>query len=256
MPRHLPFSLLGLCVLTLPSSPAVAEEADGPVYELRIYTCAPDRLDALSERFAKHTISLFNKHGMESVAYWVPTDEPKSQNTLIYLLRHKSQEAAKASWDGFRNDPDWKAVAAEWREKYGKVLAQAPESTYLTPTDYSPKVTSPASESLYELRVYTANEGKLDALHARFRDHTDKIFRRHGLKAYAYWKPMDQPKSEKLLVYILEHPNRAQARMAWRAFGGDPDWRAARAASEADGPLLETRPESIYMRLTDYSPHK
>ena len=233
-----------------------AEPGDGPVYELRVYTCEPGKLAALNERFRDHTMKIFARHGIENVAYWVPTQGPESETTLIYLLRHKSREAAATSWADFRNDPEWKQVAAASQEKYGKILAKAPESTYLIPTDYSPEIEVIKGDCLYELRTYTAAEGKLDALHERFRKQTDKLFAKHGMPALAYWKPMDEPKSKNVLIYVLEHQDLDAAQASWAAFMQDPDWQAARRASEVDGRLTAQRPERVYMRLTDYSPKK
>jgi hypothetical protein len=106
------------------------------VYELRTYYAAPGKLADLNARFRNHTVKLFEKHGMKNVVYGVPMDAPASGNTLIYLLQHESREAAKKSWDGFRNDPDWnKARTAS--EVNGK-LADKVESIFLEPTDYSP----------------------------------------------------------------------------------------------------------------------
>ena len=226
--------------------PTLAEEsADGPVYELRVYTCEPGKLTALNERFRDHTLTIFARHGIESVAYWIPTEGPASETTLIYLLRHKGRAAAKESWDAFRNDPEWKKVAAESQEKNGKILAQAPESTYLAPTDYSPKKMEIKKDCLYELRTYTAAEGKLAALHDRFRQHTDKLFTELGLPCIGYFKPLDEPKSQNVMVYILEHQNRESADKAWKAFMDDPRWQAARKSTEAAGRLTATRPERV-----------
>ncbi len=233
---------------------AAAPAEEGPVYELRIYTCEPGKLAALHERFRDHTMRIFKNHGMENVAYWTPTDEPKSANTLVYLLRHQSREAAKASWQAFGADPAWKKVARASREKHGKILAKRPFSVFLAATDYSPDIKPAPQGKLYELRVYTAPPGKLGDLHTRFRDHTDHIFAKHDMKAFAYWKPTDEPQSENTLYYVLEFTDRAQAGKAWKAFIDDPEWQAAQKASEANGPLLAKRPESTYMRPTDYSP--
>jgi len=115
-----------------PATPVFAE-----VYELRIYTTNEGKLDALNSRFRDHTVRLFAKHGMESVAYWVPTDEPQSKNTLIYVLRHESREAAAESWKAFLSDPEWKKVAQE-SQVDGKILAKRPESIFMQATDYSP----------------------------------------------------------------------------------------------------------------------
>jgi hypothetical protein len=106
--------------------------AEDRVYELRTYYTVPGRLDALLARFRDHTTRLFEKHGMVNVGYWIPKDKP---NTLIYLLSHKSADAAKKSWDAFRSDPDWvKARTAS--EASGKIVDKV-ESVFLAPTDFS-----------------------------------------------------------------------------------------------------------------------
>jgi hypothetical protein len=109
------------------------------------------------------------------------------------------------------------------------------------------------SDVVYELRIYHANEGKLDALLARFRDHTITIFNRHGLKSVAYWTPTDEPLKGKTLIYILEHPSRAEATANWKAFHDDPEWVKVSTASEVNGKLVE-KVDSTYMTLTDFSP--
>lgn len=114
----------------------------------------------------------------------------------------------------------------------------------------------PAADSpVYELRIYTCNEGKLDALLARFRDHTCKLFEKHGMKNLGYWVPVDEDKGSKTtLIYILEHQSREAAKDSFAAFGKDPEWQAARKASEEAGKILAKPPESIFMTPTDYSP--
>jgi hypothetical protein len=107
------------------------------VFEIRTYSANEGKLDDLLKRFRDHTCKLFEKHGMTNVGYWVPEDEPKSKDTLIYVISHESREAAKKNWDDFHNDPDWKQVAAA-SEVNGKLLAKAPESVYADPTDFSP----------------------------------------------------------------------------------------------------------------------
>lgn len=108
------------------------------VFELRIYHCAEGRLPALLTRFREHTMTLFARHGMKSVAYWVPTDEPLRSNTLFYVLKFPSREAATKSWKQFGEDPEWKRVQAE-SEKDGKIVERI-ESTFLELTDFSPKL--------------------------------------------------------------------------------------------------------------------
>jgi hypothetical protein len=110
-----------------------------------------------------------------------------------------------------------------------------------------------AGGPVYELRVYHANEGKLDALVARFRDYTDAIFKRHGMKSVAYWLPTDEPLKGKTLIYILKHPSREAATSNWKSFHDDPEWIKVSTESEKNGKLVE-KVDSTYMTLTDFSP--
>ena len=113
-------------------------QAAGIVYELRVYHAAPGKLGDLLSRFREHTIKIFNRHGMKSVAYWTPLDEPEKSNTLIYILQHPSREAAAANWKSFQDDPEWKAVK-EKSEANGKLVEKV-DSTYLALTDFSPRL--------------------------------------------------------------------------------------------------------------------
>jgi NIPSNAP len=111
----------------------------------------------------------------------------------------------------------------------------------------------PASDTrVFELRTYYANPGKMAALHARFRDHTIKLFEKHGMTVIGFWSPMEKDKAEEVLVYILAFPSKEAADKAWKAFREDPDWLKAKAESEKDGPLVK-KVESIFLNPTDYS---
>jgi hypothetical protein len=113
--------------------------------------------------------------------------------------------------------------------------------------------TAPAAEDtrVFEMRVYYAAEGKLDDLHARFRDHTTKLFAKHGMTNLGYWVPIDNP--ERKLVYVLAYPSREARDAAWKGFLADPDWKAAQSASEKNGRLV-AKIESTHLRATDFSP--
>lgn len=113
--------------------------ADAPAaraFELRTYHTFPGRLDALHKRFREHTMKIFEKHGMKNVGYWVPQDSPAKETTLVYVISHASREAAKTNWDEFRDDPQWKAVAAA-SEADGKIVEKV-DSVFMDATDYSP----------------------------------------------------------------------------------------------------------------------
>ena len=111
----------------------------------------------------------------------------------------------------------------------------------------------PSATTVYELRIYHAYEGKLDDVLRRFRDHTTKLFERHGIKNVAYWTPTDDPLKGKTLVYILAHPSREAATANWQAFRDDPEWQSVRDKSEANGKLVE-KIDSTFMVMTDFSP--
>ena len=128
-------------------------------------------------------------------------------------------------------------------------------------TDYSPEIKSSqgASPRVFELRDYTASEGNLAALDARFRDHTVKLFTKHGMEHVGYWHPVRGKDGKQRMVYILAHKNKEAAAASWIAFRKDPDWVAAKDASEkkAGGSLTASNGViSIYMAPTDYSSTK
>ena len=110
-------------------------------------------------------------------------------------------------------------------------------------------------DRVFELRIYHANPGKMKALHARFRDHTGKLFKKHGMTIIGYWSPTDTDEAEKKLYYILAYPSKEAAERSWKAFREDPDWVKAKDESEKDGKLVD-KVESVYMSPTDYSPMK
>jgi hypothetical protein len=113
---------------------------------------------------------------------------------------------------------------------------------------------SAASEQrVFELRTYYTNAGKLDALNARFRDHTNRLFKKHGMEIVGFWTPQENPEGK--LVYLLAFPSRDAAMASWNAFRNDPEWQKAKAESEKDG-VLVARVESVFLNPTDYSPIK
>jgi hypothetical protein len=112
----------------------------------------------------------------------------------------------------------------------------------------------PPAARVYELRTYQTHPGKLDALNARFRDHTTEIFDRHGMTSVGYWMPADEDKGAgQTLVYLLSFPGREAAEKSWAAFRADEEWQKVKAESEADGPLV-AKVESVFLEPNDYSP--
>jgi hypothetical protein len=255
--RFIPPALALTALLTTTTS--ADDKKDAAVYEMRVYYAAPGKLDALNARFRDHTMKLFARHGMTNVGYFVPVGENKD-NKLVYFLSYPSKDAAAQSWKAFGADPDWKKAKAE-SEKDGKLVTKV-ESRYLSPTDYSPelKVGEANAVRVFELRTYTTTKGNLPALDARFRDHTMKLFDKHGMRNLVYWHLLpDQKGADNTLIYLLAHKSPEAAKASFDAFRGDPAWKAALAESEkkAGGPLTEEGGVvSEFLKPTDYSPLK
>ena len=130
-------------------------------------------------------------------------------------------------------------------------------STIAAETKATPVSPSVAKDSrCFELRTYHAAPGKLEALNARFRDHTCELFKKHGMELVGFWIPADQDKgADSTLIYLLAHRSREEAKKSWAAFATDPEWKKVKAESETNGKLVE-KVESVYLSATDYSAMK
>jgi hypothetical protein len=202
-------------------------------------------------------VKLFKKHGISNLGYWVQLDKAGNKtDKLTFLLAYPSREAREKSWKAFQEDPDWKA--AKTASETAGPLVQKVENPFLVATDYSPEVRPSKWDSarVFELRIYKTPPGRLEALNTRFRDHTTKLFSRHGMMNFGYWTPMDKKDgAEDTLIYILAHKSREAAAESFKAFRENPEWIAARKASEEKaGGSLTTKVESVFMTPTDYSP--
>lgn len=245
-------ALLGVLLVPVALS---AAERDTRVFEMRTYYAPEGKLDALLARFRDHTLKLFEKHGITNIGYWVPLDNP--ENKLIYMIAFPSREAREKSWKAFGADPAWQE-AKRASEANGRLVTKV-ESRFLTATDYSPAIKpSHDGDRVFELRTYTTTPGNLGALKARFRDHTVRLFENHGMTNVAYWTPMeDQEGADHTLVYILAHRSPEAAKASFAAFREDPQWIAARKASEekAGGSLtVKGGVKSVFMKAADFSP--
>jgi hypothetical protein len=255
------YSLLSLGLLLAVSSVTSAHpgkpgshKPSTKLYEVRIYYPTPGKYAEIVDRFRQYTTKIFEKHGMENIGYWTPTDTARKE--LIYILAYPSREARDASWKAFGSDPEWKAVVAK-TEANGKLVDHV-DQIFMSEADFSPavKTTAKSPERTFELRTYTPAPDKLENLLTRFRDHTVKLFGKHGMTNVAYWVTQEkdgtaQPK----LVYILAHASEAAGKASFDTFRKDPDWVKVKADSEKNGPLT-TKVESVYMKPTDYSPIK
>jgi len=251
---------LGLAALfTMTTDIAADDKPAARLYEMRVYYAHPGKLEALNARFRDHTTKLFEKHGMENVGYFVPTGENK-QEKLVYFLSYPDKAARDKSWKEFVADPAWKKAAAE-SEKDGK-LVKGVEVKFLTTTGYSPKLTiEKPGDRVFELRTYITTKGNLGGLDDRFKNHTIKLFEKHGMSNLIYWHlAAGEKEADKTLVYLLAHKSEDAAKKSFDAFRVDPDWVAARKASEekAGGSLTEAKGGVVseFLKPTDYSPLK
>lgn len=117
------------------------------------------------------------------------------------------------------------------------------------------RAAQPAPARVFEIRTYHCLPGRLEALQERFRDHTLKIFEKHGMTNVAYWTFQDSPAKENTLIYVISHASREQAKANWAAFLADPEWQKVAAESQVDGKIIE-KIESVFVDATDYSPMK
>lgn len=226
---------------------------------MRTYHAAPGKAEAMQARFRDHACRLLKKHGMEAIGFWVPMeDKDGGKDTLMWVLAWPDRETREKAWEVFKADAEWQAVFKE-SEKDGKLVEKA-EIRFLRATDFSPAIRAGASSSprVFELRTYAAEAGRLGALLARFRDHTLKLFEKHGMTNWAYWTVADgEEGADDTLVYMLAHASRDAAKASFDAFRADPAWQAAKKASEekAGGSLtVKDGVKSVFMAPADFSP--
>lgn len=215
------------------------------IYELRLYETVPGKLPALNDRFAKHTVGFFKKYGVGMLGFWI--DEIGSTNLLSYIVSFESSSEREAIWTAFRGDPDWLKVRAE-TEKDGPLLARV-RNTIMRLTPYSPEPV--INSNIQELRVYQSMPGKLDALNARFANHTIPLFEKHGIENIGYWT--DDVGTSEQLIYMLGYPSLGDREKSWASFQADPEWQKVRAETEKDG-VLTAKAVNTIIRPTPYSP--
>lgn len=243
MKKLLTLLLLSFSLITF------AKKPDSRYFELRIYYCHPGRLDALLNRFRNHTTKIFEKHGMTNVGYWIPNKN--DQNALYYIMAYPSQAARDSSWKHFSADPEWKEVAKK-SEESGKIVARV-TSIFMNATDFSPKIKKniKSPDRTFEMRTYTATPDKIENVLARFRNHTTKLFEKHGMTNIAYFRTIEKEGQSKLL-YLLAHKSEEAGKASFDAFRNDPEWIKVRDESEKNGKIVE-KVESILMSPTDFA---
>lgn len=222
------------------------------IHELRTYHAMPGRMPQLQQNFRERTTKLFAKHGFSQLGYWTYKYGGAS-NRLVYLLAWPDEAARDAAFAAFNADPEWQAARAEAASAGPNTAAITAD--LLTPTDFSPaRALAPSTQTpmLYELRTYYAMPGRMADLQARFRQHTTRLFAKYGFTQIGYWTYKYGGTNDRLL-YMLAWPDEAARDAAFRAFGADAEWQAARTASERAGPLVSHIVAEV-LAPTDFSP--
>jgi hypothetical protein len=226
--------------------------AQSRLYELRIYTCSPGKLQDVVTRFREHAIKYFPKYNMKLEGFWVPTDNP--ENKIYWLVSYPDRAARDQSWKDFMADRGWRR-AMKRSTKNGEIVAKV-EEVFLAPTDFSPNQMAPVGDRVFELRIYRAHPGKMGDLLARFRNHTLGLFARHGMTNIFYATTIEaDSKTQPTLYYFLTHRDQPAGAQNFKNFVADPEWKAVASASEANGKIVE-KITSVFMYPSDFSPLK
>jgi hypothetical protein len=220
-------------------------------FEMRTYTVHEGKMPDLIQRFQNHTRTLFAKHGIESVAYFLSEAQPEQQ--LTFILGYPSAAERDIRWGNFANDPEWKAVAKA-SEANGPIV-QKVDQVFMVWAKGLNSAKSPRPSGVFQLRTYHLLPGRLDAIQARFRDHTQALFEKQGLSNYPYWVTVEKEGVQSKLVYFIGHQNKEEFNAAFGRFVADPEWIRVRDASEVSGKIVEKIDSHFYTALP-FSPMK
>lgn len=239
------------------ANPELATD-DSTKYEMLVITAKPGKLDHVHAWFRAHHDDVLAKHGATALAFLVPLGENR-ENKLLAIHRYPGTAAVNGFHRVLANDPLWKPLDPTTDSP--ELLVDKIETLLLEDTEYSPTfVPSKAVQPrVFELRSYTSpTPEKLKFLHGRFREHTMKLFAKHGMENLIYWQPLGTKDADTRLVYLLGHKSQDSAKESFAAFRKDPDWLVAKKASEERAGGSLTNPEggvvSEFFAATDYSP--
>lgn len=220
-------------------------------FEIRKYYANEGKLPDLIKRFEDHTMTLFEKSGMENIIYFLPVDN--TDNSLTYILGYPDEKSRDVMWSKFSNDPEWKKVFEESR--VNGALVKSVDQTFMVLAKGLNDTPKPEASGIFQLRIYTCFDGRLDNLITRFKDHTQDLFEKHGLRNYPYWITVEKDGSQPKLVYLLADKDQPSFESDFQNFLKDPAWVKARDASEADGKIVE-KVDAVFFKTLPFSPIK
>ena len=220
-------------------------------FEIRKYYANEGKLPDLIKRFQNHTLALFEKSGMENIAYFIPVDN--MDNSLTYILGYPDEKSRDRMWEKFSTDPEWQKAKSESEVNGG--LVKSVDQTFMKLAEGLNETPMPQSSGIFQLRTYTCSAGRLDNLVTRFKDHTQDLFAKQGLKNYPYWVTVEKDGSQPKLVYLLADKDQESFERDFQNFIKDPAWAKARDASEADGKIVE-KVDALFFKTLPFSPMK
>ncbi len=219
--------------------------------EVRKYYANDGKLQDLLNRFQNHTMKLFEKAGMENIAYFLPAEN--TDNSMTYILGYPDEKSRDRMWADFGNDPDWKKAKADSEVNGG--LVKSVDQTFMVLAPHLNDNPKPMPSGVIQMRTYTLLDGKVPNIQARFRDHTQALFEKQGLRNYTYWMTVPKDGSQPKLLYLLGAKDQASFDAGFAAFLKDPEWIKARDASEASGKIVEKVDATMFKTLP-FSPLK
>lgn len=220
-------------------------------FEVRKYYANEGKLPDLIKRFEDHTLGLFEKSGMENIVYFLPVDN--RDNSLTYILGYPDEKARDVMWARFVNDPEWQK--AKKASEVNGALVKSVDQTFMKLAPGLNETPIPQTSGIFQMRIYTCFDGRLDNLVRRFKDHTQDLFVKQGLKNYPYWITVEKDGSQPKLVYLLGDKDQASFEADFQNFAKDPAWVRAKEMSEADGKIVENV-DAVFFKTLPFSPIK
>jgi hypothetical protein len=192
--------LLCLTVFLLSFTAFAQQNSDmkSTYFEVRKYYANDGKLQDLLNRFQNHTMKLFEKAGMENIAYFLPVDN--TDNSMTYILGYPDEASRDKMWQSFMNDPDWKKAYEE--SHVNGPLVKSVDQTFMVLAPHLNDNPRPMPSGVIQMRTYTLLEGKVPDIQARFRDHTQALFEKQGLKNYPYWMTAPKDLSQSYSIYL------------------------------------------------------
>jgi len=220
-------------------------------FEVRKYYANDGKLQDLLNRFQNHTMKLFEKAGMENIAYFLPVEN--TDNSMTYILGYPNEAARDKMWQSFMNDPEWKKAYEE--SHVNGALVKSVDQTFMVLAPHLNDNAKPMPSGVIQMRTYTLLDGRVPNIQARFRDHTQALFEKQGLRNYPYWMTVPKDGSQPKLLYLLGAKDQASFDAGFAAFVKDPEWLKARDASEATGKIVE-KVDAVMFKTLPFSPLK